>query len=275
MVFQNNLLMAAGSASGGPAHTVGNSLIFEMGDSANLSRTFGTPTDNKKWTYSTWVKRGKLGDNQVFGLGAAVSSTGTKAAYQIFGPSDANTIQHYSEYYHGTGTTGNLTTNAVFIDPHAWMHIVMMYDSANSTEDQRQKLYVNGVQITSFSTETYPNQNTQPPINSAIAHNIGVVNGLYYFSGYLAECVFCDGQVYEASDFGEYDSNKVWRPKDPSGLTFGNNGFYLDFADSSALGNDVSGNNNDWTANNLAAGDQSTDTPTNNQCVISPIHKSS
>ena len=278
MVFQNNLLMGAASASsGGPAHTVGNSVMLEMADSAYFNRTFGTPTDNEKWTYSTWVKRGKLSDTQCFGLGALVSSSGSKVGYQLFGPSNANTIQMHNEFYAGTGSSGSLTTNAVYIDPHAWMHVVMMYDSANSTENQRSKLYVNGVQISSFSSESYPSQNTQPPINSAIVHYIGRDNTISnsYFSGYLAECVFCDGQAYEASDFGEYDSNKVWRPKDPSGLTFGDNGFYLDFADSSALGNDISGNNNDWTANNLAAGDQSTDTPTNNQCVLTPIYKSS
>ena len=89
---------AAGATSGSTAFSVGNSCIFEMADSAYLNRTFGTPTDNKKWTYSTWVKRGKFADNQVFGLGAVVSSTGTKAAYQIFGPSDADTLQFYNEY---------------------------------------------------------------------------------------------------------------------------------------------------------------------------------
>ena len=274
MVFNNNLLAGVGGQGSGTAHTVGNSLMFEMADTANLSRTFGTPTDNKKWTYSTWVKRGKLSDNQVLGMGCTVSSSGSKTAYQVFGTGDANTLQHYAEFYSGTGSTGNLTTNAVYVDPHAWMHAVFVYDSGNATENQRMKLYVNGVQISSFSTETYPSQNTQPPINSAAAHTIGCVQTIYHLSGYLAEIVFCDGQVYEASDFGEYSSKGIWRPKDPSGLTFGNNGFYLDFADSSALGNDISGNNNDWTANNLAAGDQSTDTPTNNQCVLSPIYKS-
>ena len=271
MVFQNNLLAGVGGQGGATAFEVENSLMFEMADSANLSRTFGTPTDNYKWTYSTWVKRTKFGDNQVFGLGTVVSSTGTKAAYQIFGPSDADTIQHYAEYYHGTGSTGNLTTNGLYQDPSAWMHIVMCYDSKNDVTSERMLLYVNGNLISDNGTATYPSDGTQPPMNSAIAHNIGVVNGIYYFSGYLAECVFCDGQVYGPEKFGEYDSNGVWRPIDPmeQSLTFGNNGFYLDFKDSSALGNDVSGNNNDWTANNLAASDQSSDTPTKNWCVMS------
>ena len=274
MVFQNNLLMgAAAASSGSTAFSVGNSLMLEMADSAYLNRTFGTPTDNKKWTYSTWVKRGKFADTQCFGLGALVSSTGSKVGYLIFGPSNADTLQFYNEYYHGTGTTGSIVTNNLFRDPHAWYHVVVIYDSNNDVTSERIKLFVNGKLVGNNGTATYPNDGTQPVVNSAIVHYIGRDNTIQnsYFSGYLAECVFCDGQAYSPENFGEYDGNNIWRPKDPSTLTFGDNGFYLNFADSSDLGNDVSGNSNDWTSNNLAAGDQSTDTPTANQCVLTPL----
>ena len=267
MVFSNNLLAGVGGQGGAAAaFTVDNSVMLDDGDTAYFSRTFGTPTNQKKWTYSTWIKRGNLGNRSVWGLAASGAYFQADQANYKFNP--------YVELS-GTGSTASLITNADYVDPHAWYHCVVMYDSANSTDDERFKFWVNGVQVTSFSTETYPNQDTTPAINKAsTVHNIGrFTSGIMYWDGYIAEAVFCDGQSYEAADFGEWN-NGVWRPKDPSGLTFGDNGFYLDFKDSSDLGNDVSGNNNDWTANNLAAGDQSTDTPTNNQCVLSPIYKS-
>ena len=268
MVFSNNLLAGVGGQGGATAFTVGKSVILDDGDTAYFDRTFGTPTDQKKWTYSTWVKRGNLGNRSVWGLAASGAYFQADQTNNNFNPY----VEHIS-----TGSTASLVTNADYVDPHAWYHCVVMYDSGNATENQRFKFWVNGVQVSSFSTETYPDQNTTPAINVAsTVHNIGrFTSGIMYWDGYLAECVFCDGQAYQASDFGEYSEKGIWRPKDPSGLTFGNNGFYLNFADSSALGNDVSGNNNDWTANNLAAGDQSTDTPTNNQCVITPLYKNS
>jgi len=279
MVFQNNLLMAAGSASGGEAHTVGNSVILHDGDSANFSRTSATPTNQKKWTYSTWLKRGNTDTRQTWGLSA---TSGGTSYFQFYGhPStatnDDNRLYINVESDGTAGGTGLLRTNGYYLDPHAWYHIVVMYDSDNATENQRFKLWVNGVEVTSFATNTIPAQGSTGVINKGgITQYIGRQAGSSnYGDVFIAEAVFCDGQAYEAADFGEYSSKGIWRPKDPSGLTFGDNGFYLDFADSSALGNDISGNNNDFTANNLAASDQSTDTPTANQCVLTPFWKGS
>jgi hypothetical protein len=276
MVFNNNLLAGVGGQGGGEAFTVSKSVMLDDGDSANFSRTSATPTDQKKWTYSTWVKRGNLDTRQTWGLSA---TSGGTSYFQFYGhPStatdDDNRLYINVESDGTAGGTGLLRTNGYYLDPHAWYHIVVMYDSDNATENQRFKLWVNGVEVTSFATNTIPAQGSTGVINKGgITQYIGRQAGSSnYGDGYIAEAVFCDGQAYEAADFGEYDTNKVWRPKDPSGLTFGNNGFYLDFADSSALGNDISGNNNDFTANNLAAGDQSTDTPTNNQCVLTPLY---
>ena len=279
MVFNNNLLAGVGGQGGGEAFTVSKSVMLDDGDSANFSRTSATPTDQKKWTYSTWIKRGNLDTRQTWGLSA--SSSGT-SYFQFYGyPStatnDDNRLYINVESDGTAGGTGLLRTNGYYLDPHAWYHIVVMYDSDNATENQRFKLWVNGVEVTSFATNTIPAQGSTGVINKGgITQYIGRQAGSSnYGDVFIAEAVFCDGQAYEAADFGEYSSKGIWRPKDPSGLTFGDNGFYLDFADSSALGNDISGNNNDFTANNLAAGDQSTDTPTNNQCVLTPIYKSS
>jgi len=261
MVFQNNLLMGAAAAtSGSTAFTVDYSCRFNDGDSAYLDRTFGTPTNQKKWTYSCWIKRGDIGNRSVWGLAAS------GAYFQV--DQNENKLNPYVEHI-TTGSTASIITKRECRDISAWFHLVVIYDSANEIATERFKFFVNGHLETENGTNTFPNKDTTPAINKAsTVHNIGrFVTGIMYWDGLMSQCVFCDGQAYSPENFGEYDSYGVWRPKDPSGLTFGDNGFYLDFADSSDLGNDISGNNNDWTSNNLAAADQVTDTPTNNFAV--------
>ena len=89
----------------------------------------------------------------------------------------------------------------------------------------------------------------------------------------MAEVCFIDGQQLTPTSFGEFDEDSptIWKPKDVSGLTFGNNGFYLDFENSSSLGADVSGNGNNFTLNNLTSIDQTTDTCTNNFATLNPL----
>jgi hypothetical protein len=175
--------------------------------------------------------------------------------------------------YESSTTEFQLRTNQLFRDPSAWLHIVVAYDSTQGTASNRIKAYANGSQITSFSTETYPDQNHEPLFNSNIAHEIGRNLDSKYFDGYMAEFVFIDGSALAPTDFGEFDSDTptIWRPIDVSDLTFGNNGFYLDFENSGSLGADVSGNSNNFTVNNLTSVDQSTDTCTNNFCTFNPL----
>ena len=181
-----------------------------------------------------------------------------------------------SAYYADGGFVYRLETNAVFRDVGTWMHIVVAFDSTQSTESNRVKMYVNGTQITSFKTASYPSLNAEYSWNnSAYNHRIGyqTTNNDFDYHGYLTEVVHIDGQALDQTSFGEFDekSPNIWKPIDVSGLTFGTNGFYLDFEDSSALGNDVSGNDNDFSVNNLAAVDQSTDTCTNNFITLNPL----
>jgi hypothetical protein len=150
------------------------------------------------------------------------------------------------------------------------MHILIAYDSSDGTAGDRMKMYINGVRETSFSGTDNPSSNENSRLNeSGLTLYIGRYKGsaIQHHDGYMAEMAFVDGVAHAVTDFGEFDSDSptIWKPKDiSSGITWGNNGFWLDFEDSSALGNDVSGNNNDFTVTNLAATDQSTDTPTNN-----------
>jgi hypothetical protein len=170
----------------------------------------------------------------------------------------------------------DVKTNRVFRDPSAWMHLCFIYDSGQGTDSDRAKIYVNGTQETSFATETYPDQDEDSYINKAskttiIGRQSWAASG--YFDGYMAEVTFCDGQAYAPDgNFGEFneDTPTVFQPIDVSGLTFGTNGFYLDFEDSANLGNDANGGT-DFTEFNLAAIDQCTDSPTNNFATFNPL----
>ena len=168
-------------------------------------------------------------------------------------------------------------TNAKYLDVSAWYHFVFAVDTTQSTDTNRMKLYVNGARVapsSGFSTETYPDQNYNCGIN--VANDVfywGVAqNSTLFFDGYFAEVVFIDGTQYAPTSFGEFDEDSptIWKPKDVSGLTFGTNGFYLDFEASGNLGNDANGGT-DLGETNLAAADQATDTPTNNFCVMNPL----
>jgi len=161
-------------------------------------------------------------------------------------------------WYNASGgpTVCYLETTPVFRDPSAWYHLMFVYDSAQATDTNRQKIYVNGVQITSFGTTIYVAQNTNGRINSAVAHKIGVADaGATYLDGYLTEINFIDGQALTPASFGVTDSvTGVWNPIRYSG-TYGNNGFYLNFKDptsTTTIGYDYSGNSNNWTANNIS-----------------------
>ncbi len=160
----------------------------------------------------------------------------------------------------------------MFRDPSAWYHLVFRFDSTDGTADDRMRIYVNGTQVTSFQTRTNIDQNTDSWVNYASAgHRIGG-SSARYFDGYLAEFVLVDGQSLAPTEFGEFDEDSptIWKAKDVSGLTFGTHGYYLDFEDSSALGNDANGGT-DFSVTNLAATDQATDTPTNNFCTMNPL----
>jgi hypothetical protein len=130
------------------------------------------------------------------------------------------------------------------------------------------KIYLNGNQITSFSTRTNPSQNQDFILSTLTTTGIGIntdqVGGVSRFNGYISEAFYIDGQALDPTDFGEFDEDSgIWKPIAYTG-TYGTNGFYLEFKDSSALGDDTSGNGNDFTVNNLTSIDQTTDTPTNN-----------
>ena len=234
-------------------YNVANSCRF---DAAYLKRTV-TASTSSTWTLSFWLKlSGHNGTSEGYlfsygsdgGQGFYIRSNGFLGYYGASGYTSDNTL-----------STGQLR------DPSAWYHILFSVNSGTGT------LYINGVQDTQISNVAPLNatNGTAYGINSYINYEDNFDN----FLGYLAEYVFIDGTAYNQNSFGEFDSDSpnIWKPIDVSGLTFGTNGFYLDFEDSSDLGKDVSGNNNDFTATRLAATDQSTDTCTNNFATLNPL----
>ena len=249
-----------------PAYEVANSCRFNRADGPNMTKTPGSSGDLRKWTWSCWVKRGSIstGSQTMFNAG---SSSNTQIRFD----SD-DTINFYQ---YNSGYTARLATNQKFRDPTAWLHIVAHWDTDNGTAGDRMKLFVNGSEVTSFATDTNPNQNLDSYFGaSGTALYVGDKgDGAEEMDGYLAEVCFIDGQNLAPSSFGEFDEDSptIWKPKNVSGLTFGTNGFYLDFEDSANLGNDANGGT-DLTENNIAATDQATDTPTNNFCTLNPLN---
>ena len=247
-------------------YNVANSLRFEQSSSDYMTRTFGTPTSSQTWTLSFWIKRSKLSSTQFF-----FNTDGGNEEDRLHFDSSDRLI--WFEQDSAGSTVADLTTNRVFRDVSAWLHIVIARDSTQATSSNRIKIYVNGVQETSFATSTYPSLNDNSRWNTAVSHEIGARNAGTFVSAYLSEVVFIDGQQLDPTSFGEFDEDSptIWKPKDVSGLTFGNNGFHLDFENASSLGADVSGNGNDFTVNNLTSADQTTDTCTNNFATLNSL----
>ena len=248
-------------------YDVDNSLRFNDGSSDSLTRTPSGAGNRDKWTWSGWIKRSTLSTNQKF-FSCGNSST-TFMAIQF----NADDTLGFGDSSSGS-TVSNIFTDQVFRDPNSWYHIVAHYDSGNSTSTDRLRLYVNGSRVTDLNNTTFPSQNTDGLVNSTTVHNIGQRgDNNHYFDGYMAEVCFIDGSNLDPDQFGKFnsDSPTIWQPIDVSGLTFGTNGFHLDFENASSLGADVSGNSNNFTVNNLTSVDQSTDTCTNNYATFNSL----
>ena len=246
---------------------VANSTRFNSGDSPSMTKASTTVTNDKKFTVSAWCKRSKLGDSAEFGIfGHRANDNNGNSNLQFGFYQDHIYCAFVSN--NGSDVHINKVSTALFRDTSAWYHVMLAVDSTQGTAANRNRIYINGTEVTSFSTDTNaPSDRTF--LNNACNIDVGRytnTGGTHkFFDGYLAEVVFIDGLQLAPTDFGEFDSDSptIWKPKDPSGLTFGNNGFYLDFKDSSNLGNDANGGT-DLTESNLAAIDQCTDTCTNN-----------
>ena len=263
MVFQNDIIAGASGAGG---YSIEQSIRFNDDDSSYLERTPGAAGTEETWTYSAWIKRGILSSTMSL---FEVRVDGNSYGFMRLEAADSLWVA----FNDGASMFGQLRPTQLFRDPSAWYHIILVADTGNGTAGDRLRLYVNGERVTSFSSEVYPTLNsTLYGINWALAHRIGdSPTFANHFDGYMAEINFVDGTAVEPSSFGETNSDTgQWVPKKYAGA-YGTNGFYLKGQDSSALGDDTSGNGNDFSSGGLAANDQMSDSPTNNFCTWSSI----
>ncbi len=251
-----------------------NSLRFNDDDSAFLSRTPSSAGNRKTFTFSCWLKRANTDNGSTHFFSAGHTDFNNFAGMQFIG--DEIAFQNYNS---GTQVIARSGT-ALFRDSASWYNIVIAMDSTQSTQADRLKLYVNGTQITSFDgSDADLTLNFEGQFNDTRQHTIGcrqAASQSAFFDGYLAEVNFIDGSALTPSSFGETKEN-IWIPKDTSGLTFGTNGFRLQFknssvgsASSSTVGADTSGNNNHFSSNNITTTDNMTDSPTDNHATMNP-----
>ena len=250
-------------------YDVANSLRFNDGSSDNLSGTLSSGSGSDvKGTISLWVKRSHLGTNQAIICGKKANTERVTIGF--------SSENRFEIQFQDTSNAYNWRTNALYRDISAWYSCIIKLDTANGTATSRARVWINNEEITSWNIqETVPQNLKIGFFNNTNTRLVGARGGSStdkFFDGYIAEVVGINNALSDNTDFIEVDEDSgIIKPIDVSGLTFGTNGFYLDFEDSSALGNDVSGNDNDFTVNNLTAIDQSTDTCTNNFATLNPL----
>jgi len=227
---------------------VARSLRFNKPDTTYLNRTPSSASNRKTYTWSGWVKRSDFSNDQVL-FNAGTDSDNDTIRF--------NTDNTFYMFRYNSGFSWQLQTTQVFRDSSAWYHIVFVYDSTQVTSSNRIKLYVNGTQVTAFSTAAYPTLNFDSNIDNTAVHRVGNNSATNQFSGYMTEINFIDGQALTPASFGYTDSiTGVWTPLQYTG-SYGTNGYYLNFSDNSnttaaTLGKDYSGNGNNFTPNNFS-----------------------
>ena len=250
---------AAGQATG---YEIDQSIRFNDDDSAYLTKTFSSAGDRQKWTWSAWLKlSGSTARQIIFG------ATGTPSYISI------NENAAGSAFFNLYNAGWYWETAAKYRDPSGWYHLVWAFDTTDATADNRMRFYINGSEVTDYSTKHQTgSENASGDINNNVAHFIGKhpAQSSKYYDGYLAEINFIDGTALGPTSFGKTNNDGVWIPEEYSGA-YGSNGFFIDGRDSSDLGDDESGNGNDFTSSGLAAADQMSDTPTKNFCTMNPL----
>ena len=215
----------------------------------------GSDGSRTTMTLSMWIKRTEPGNDHIF------YSQGSHVRFRW----------KTSDYFSLRLANGHEFENEsrLFRDPAAWYHMVVAIDTTQSTDTNRVKIYWNGVQETSFDTAQYPDEDEELTLGqfSSVTTQLGwFVESGYGLDGYIAEVNYVDGIQQAVTEFGEFDDSGIWKPKQYTG-SYGNEGFYLNFSSAGDMGNDDSGNNNDFTVQNVNQNDQATDTPTNNFCI--------
>ena len=230
-----------------------------------LSRTPSTGVNRRTFTFSAWIKRARINAYDII----FEASNGSHSFQMATNPTgDGDCIRIYD--FNGT-TNLAIKTNQAFRDLSAWYHIVLAIDTTQATNTNRAKFYVNGEQVTSLATSTYPSLDYDTGLNNSVPMQIGrQQSSSDYFNGSMTHIHFIDGLAYDADTFGETDSTTgIWKPKTAPSVTYGTNGFFLKGENSSALGTDSSGRGNNFTVNGTPT--QTIDTPANVFATLNPL----
>ena len=257
--------IGANSASG--SYDIDNSYKNENDNTERMYRAWGGITANTRtWTVSLWVKRTELGACYTWGAG----TSGNDVLVVDFDSSDRLGFRSTKD----AANDCVYRTNRVFRDTAAWYHLVFAVDTTSGTAGNRLRIYVNGVEETSFATETNFDQNdlTLHNANGSYMEVGSVIGESPRFHGYIAEVNSITGTQYAPTAFGKFDDSGIWVPIKFAG-SYAENSIFLEFKDSSSLGTDTSGNGNTFTLQNLSAVDQATDTPTNNFCTMNNLSR--
>ena len=239
--------------------------------SAYISRTPGSDGNRRTWTFSAWLKRGAMADNECVFSQCSTSTYNSNTHFRMrFGTTHNLQISAY--------TSDWLFTNRLFRDPTAWYHIVLAVDTTNATADQRARLYINGVEETSFSTRNNPAEDFDTGVNlsgspmligaddsSAGAHSAFILSN-------MSNINFVDGAQLTPSSFGETDTDGMWKIKTSPSVTYGTNGFFLKGEDSSNL--DLDSGTNAFTFTTTGTLTATKDNPSNNFATWNPLVKS-
>jgi hypothetical protein len=265
-------------ASAAGAYEIEKSCRFDFDSSTYMERTVSSASNRRTNTISVWLKRSQLGNKSgddaqsIYGSGGGGGGSSATMLY-ILTDGRIGILTMIGSIH------GHLVTTAVFRDPAQWYHVVAVYDTENGTSGDRLRLYVNGVRITDFGTETYPSQDQDTYLHYNDKHGVGAnrvwadQSQIYnYYGGYMAELHVVDGSALTPSSFGETNATTgQWIPIEYTG-SHGTNGFYMDFSNASSLGDDAAGSN-DYTESGFATNDSFTDTPTNNYATFNPVFK--
>jgi hypothetical protein len=229
--------------------------------------SYGTPTSTKIFTWSCWFKIGQSqGKGRIFDFYAPPFSYGNGIFFTTGGELGISG---------GDPNNARRITSRKFRDPNAWYHVVGVFDSPNSTAEDRLRLYINGVRETSFSASVDMNQNHD---YQAFRSDVGGIGTYYdkstsseFFDGEMSHIHFIDGAAYDATAFGQYDANGVWTIKTSPSVTYGTNGFFI-LKDGNSV-TDQSGNGNNFTVSGTLTNTE--DNPSNVFCTMNPLATSS
>jgi len=241
------------------------SAMFDDGTPTYTRKTFSTDTCSTKWTFSTWVRIGNITATAQYMLIAYPSSTYYSGI--LF---QATTSQLRFYQISGGAFQADIVTTQKFRDNTSWYHIFIAHDSTLAIAADRVQMWVNGVRITEFSTADLQNENNTSQFFINGEHTVGYGHAGSGFDGFMAEYYAINGYVKEVTDFGMFKKG-IWIPRKYTGGDYGTNGFYLDFADSSNFGKDMSGNGNDFTDSGFGTDHQTLDTPTNTFPTFNPL----